>query len=153
MFKLFKGKVILGIFFVFLLFFHFYFKFFIFQPKGERVTLKVLSKDDVLNYIFTLLAHKKTFIAACQLLEDMLQIRREVLDLHKICKFQVIIFLYIFARIHTHTHTHTLLLSRAEMNKLWFTNFMHVFDLCCENMLELTGRAESSKFGGGPEIC
>lgn len=53
-------------------------------PKGERVTLKVLSKDDVLNYIFTLLAHKKTFIAACQLLEDMLQIRREVLDLHKI---------------------------------------------------------------------
>lgn len=60
-------------------------------PKGERVTLKVLSKDDVLNYIFTLLAHKKTFIAACQLLEDMLQIRREVLDLHKITNLRGLI--------------------------------------------------------------
>ncbi|CAI9716469.1 Hypothetical predicted protein [Octopus vulgaris] len=53
-------------------------------PKGERVISRVLSKDDILNYIFTLLAQKKTFIAACQLLEDMLQMRQEVLDLHKI---------------------------------------------------------------------
>lgn len=53
-------------------------------PVGEQVTCKLLESDDVLNYVFTLLAHQKTFVNACQLIEDMLQSRRDVLDLHRI---------------------------------------------------------------------
>ncbi|XP_061163195.1 short transient receptor potential channel 4-associated protein-like isoform X1 [Saccostrea echinata] len=51
---------------------------------GEQVTAILMADDEVLNYVFTLLAHQKTFINACQLIEDMLQSRREVLDLHRI---------------------------------------------------------------------
>lgn len=62
-----------------------------FQTVGESLTSDLMSNDDVMNYLFTLLAHKKTFIDACQLIEDMLQSRKEVLDLHKISK--IFIFL------------------------------------------------------------
>lgn len=55
-----------------------------FQPMGDQVTSKLLECDDVLNYVFTLLAHEKTFINSCQLIEDMLQSRKDVLDLHRI---------------------------------------------------------------------
>lgn len=51
---------------------------------GEQVTSLLMVDDEVLNYVFTLLAHQKTFINACQLIEDMLQSRKEVLDLHRI---------------------------------------------------------------------
>ncbi|XP_033753998.1 short transient receptor potential channel 4-associated protein-like [Pecten maximus] len=51
---------------------------------GDKVTAQLMANDDVLNYVFTLLAHQKTFINSCQLVEDMLQSRREVLDLHRI---------------------------------------------------------------------
>ncbi|OWF45106.1 short transient receptor potential channel 4-associated protein-like [Mizuhopecten yessoensis] len=51
---------------------------------GDKVTAQLMASDDVLNYVFTLLAHQKTFINSCQLVEDMLQSRREVLDLHRI---------------------------------------------------------------------
>lgn len=59
----------------------------IFQPMGDQVTCKLLESDDVLNYVFTLLAHPKTFINACQLIEDMLQSRKDVLDLHRIREY------------------------------------------------------------------
>ncbi|KAL8560898.1 hypothetical protein ACOMHN_059082 [Nucella lapillus] len=58
---------------------------------GERVAGKLLECDDILNYVFTLLAHKKTYISACQLVEDMLQSRKDVLDLHRIHNLQALI--------------------------------------------------------------
>ncbi|XP_050399149.1 short transient receptor potential channel 4-associated protein [Patella vulgata] len=51
---------------------------------GEKVTSELMKSDDIMNYVFTLLAHPKTFINSCQLIEDMLQSKREVLDLHRI---------------------------------------------------------------------
>ena len=60
---------------------------FVFQSIAEKVSQELLCNDDTINYIFTLLAHKKTFINACQLIEDMLQSRREVLDLHRISEY------------------------------------------------------------------
>ncbi|XP_041375962.1 short transient receptor potential channel 4-associated protein-like [Gigantopelta aegis] len=58
---------------------------------AEKVSHELLTNDDIINYIFTLLAHKKTFINACQLIEDMLQSRREVLDLHRITNMRGLI--------------------------------------------------------------
>ena len=49
-----------------------------------------MEDDDVLNYVFTLLSHTKTFINSCQLIEDMLQSKRQVLDLHRISKYNLI---------------------------------------------------------------
>ena len=60
------------------------------QPVGDQVTSKLLESDEVLNYIFTLLASQKTFVNACQLIEDMLQSRKDVLDLHRIRKSCII---------------------------------------------------------------
>ena len=56
------------------------------QPVGDQVTSKLLESDEVLNYVFTLLASQKTFVNSCQLIEDMLQSRKDVLDLHRIRK-------------------------------------------------------------------
>jgi hypothetical protein len=50
----------------------------------------LMEDDDVLNYVFTLLSHTKTFINSCQLIEDMLQSKRQVLDLHRISKYNLI---------------------------------------------------------------
>lgn len=58
---------------------------------GDKVTAQLMASDDVLNYVFTLLAHQKTFINSCQLVEDMLQSRREVLDLHRIHNLRALI--------------------------------------------------------------
>jgi hypothetical protein len=49
----------------------------------------LMEDDDVLNYVFTLLSHTKTFINSCQLIEDMLQSKRQVLDLHRISKYNL----------------------------------------------------------------
>ena len=57
------------------------------QPVGDQVTSKLLECDDVLNYVFTLLASQKTFVNSCQLIEDMLQSRKDVLDLHRIREY------------------------------------------------------------------
>ncbi|KAK3086456.1 hypothetical protein FSP39_018709 [Pinctada imbricata] len=57
---------------------------------GERVMNKLVDYE-ILNYVFTLLAHQKTFIIACQLIEDMLQSTKEVLDLHKITNVRQLI--------------------------------------------------------------
>ncbi|KAL5022171.1 hypothetical protein ScPMuIL_001326 [Solemya velum] len=51
---------------------------------GEKIISKLMECDEILNYVFTLLSHKKTFINSCQLIEDMLQSKREVIDLHRI---------------------------------------------------------------------
>lgn len=67
--------------------------FIYFQNVGEKVTKQLMENDDVLNYVFTLLAHQKTFINSCQLIEDLLQSSREVLDLHRIRKSSIILFL------------------------------------------------------------
>lgn len=58
---------------------------------GDRVIDMLMENDDVLNYTFTLLAHSKTFINACQLIEDMLQSKRQVLDLHRITNITALI--------------------------------------------------------------
>ena len=58
----------------------------IFQSVGDQVINVLMEDDEVINYIFTLLAHNKTFINSCQLIEDMLQSKRQVLDLHRISK-------------------------------------------------------------------
>lgn len=57
------------------------------QPVGDQVTSKLLESDEVLNYVFTLLASQKTFVNSCQLIEDMLQSRKDVLDLHRIREY------------------------------------------------------------------
>jgi hypothetical protein len=54
----------------------------------------LMEDDDVLNYVFTLLSHTKTFINSCQLIEDMLQSKRQVLDLHRISKYNLIGWFY-----------------------------------------------------------
>ena len=46
-----------------------------------------MEQEDVLSYMFTLLAHQKTFIIACQLIEDMLQSKKILLDLNKISEY------------------------------------------------------------------
>lgn len=62
----------------------FHFKLLYFQVVGEKIIAKLMECDEILNYVFTLLSHKKTFINSCQLIEDMLQSKREVIDLHRI---------------------------------------------------------------------
>ncbi|XP_059171134.1 short transient receptor potential channel 4-associated protein-like isoform X2 [Physella acuta] len=51
---------------------------------AEQALSKELFCDETMNYLFTLLAAKKTFVNACQLIEDILQHRKDVLDLHRI---------------------------------------------------------------------
>lgn len=68
------------------------------QSIGEQVTSLLMVDDEVLNYVFTLLAHQKTFINACQLIEDMLQSRKEVLDLHRISKYTPVMSLVLPTR-------------------------------------------------------
>ena len=57
---------------------------FLLQDIGESVTKDLSQHEDILNYCFTLLAHDKTYLMACQFLEDMLQARRQVLNLNSI---------------------------------------------------------------------
>jgi len=57
-----------------------------FQTVGEAVTSYLMEQENVLSYMFTLLTHQKTFINACQLIEDMLQSKKILLDLNKIRK-------------------------------------------------------------------
>ena len=56
------------------------------QTIGEQVTTLLMEQDDILSYMFTLLAQQKTFINACQLIEDMLQSKKILLDLNKISR-------------------------------------------------------------------
>lgn len=58
---------------------------------GDQVTNKLMDNDELLNYVFTLLAHPKTFVNACQLIEDMLQSRKDVLDLHRITNLRTLL--------------------------------------------------------------
>ncbi|VDI28622.1 Trpc4-associated protein [Mytilus galloprovincialis] len=58
---------------------------------GDHVINILMEDDEVLNYVFTLLSHTKTFINACQLVEDMLQSKRQVLDLHRITNIKTLI--------------------------------------------------------------
>ncbi|XP_005093557.1 short transient receptor potential channel 4-associated protein isoform X2 [Aplysia californica] len=58
---------------------------------GKKPISKELSCDETMNYLFTLLASKKTFVNACQLVEDILQHRREVLDLHSIANLRTLV--------------------------------------------------------------
>ena len=58
----------------------------ILQTVGEQVTTLLMEQDDILSYMFTLLAQQKTFINACQLIEDMLQSKKILLDLNKISR-------------------------------------------------------------------
>ncbi|XP_052230247.1 short transient receptor potential channel 4-associated protein-like [Dreissena polymorpha] len=58
---------------------------------GDQVTMCIMDQEDVLSYMFTLLAHQKTFINACQLIEDMLQSKKILLDLNKIKNIQTLI--------------------------------------------------------------
>jgi len=51
---------------------------------GEELSRRLTERDDMLSYVFTLLGHGKTCITACQFLEDLLQARREVLNLASI---------------------------------------------------------------------
>ena len=47
----------------------------------------LMDQEDVLSYMFTLLVHQKTFINSCQLIEDMLQSKKILLDLNKIREY------------------------------------------------------------------
>lgn len=56
------------------------------QDLGEDLAKELTVHDDILNYMFTLLAHEKTCLTACQFLEDLLQARRQVLNLTSVGK-------------------------------------------------------------------
>ncbi|BFZ19837.1 hypothetical protein BsWGS_22878 [Bradybaena similaris] len=58
---------------------------------GDKPLSKELFCDETMNYLFSLLASKKTFVNACQLIEDILQHRKEVLDLHRITNLRALI--------------------------------------------------------------
>ncbi|KAK3605673.1 hypothetical protein CHS0354_013470 [Potamilus streckersoni] len=60
-------------------------------PIGDKITKTLMDEEDVLNYLFTLLAYQKTFVNACQLVEDMLQCKKIVLDLHSISNIKSLI--------------------------------------------------------------
>ena len=54
---------------------------------GEELSRRLTEHDDMLSYVFTLLGHGKTCITACQFLEDLLQARKEVLNLSTISEY------------------------------------------------------------------
>ncbi|KAI8746483.1 short transient receptor potential channel 4-associated protein-like isoform X1 [Biomphalaria glabrata] len=58
---------------------------------AEKALSKELFCDETMNYLFTLLATKKTFVNACQLIEDILQHRKDVLDLHRITNLRALV--------------------------------------------------------------
>ncbi|CAL1542010.1 unnamed protein product [Lymnaea stagnalis] len=58
---------------------------------AEKALSKELFCDETMNYLFTLLANKKTFVNACQLIEDILQHRKDVLDLHRITNLRALL--------------------------------------------------------------
>ena len=61
------------------------------QKGGDELAEKLALHDDCLSYLFTLLAHEKTFITACQFLEDLLQARKSVLNLTSISEWSRLI--------------------------------------------------------------
>ena len=54
------------------------------QSDGDKLAKQLTEDDDLLAYTFNLLAHTKTCLMACQFIEDLLQARRNVLNLHSI---------------------------------------------------------------------
>lgn len=71
---------------------------------GEKVTTLLMEQDDILSYMFTLLAQKKTFINACQLIEDMLQSKKILLDLNNISKYSFISISTVLLILNISTH-------------------------------------------------
>ncbi len=54
------------------------------EPGGGELSEKLTQDEVLMQYVFTLLTHKKTYMTACQFLEDMLQARRNVLNLNSV---------------------------------------------------------------------
>ena len=52
-----------------------------FQEIGPKVASGLSEMDDLLSYLFSLIAYKKTYVNACALIEDILQSRRTVFNL------------------------------------------------------------------------
>lgn len=61
--------------------------------QGEQVTTKLVDEDDVMDYVFSLLAYDETCLTACQLIEDMLQARNTVLNLNLITNLRHLVML------------------------------------------------------------
>ena len=61
------------------------------QDLGERLTAELTVHEDILTYCFRLLAHDKTCLMACQFLEDLLQARRQVLNLQSVTHLRQLI--------------------------------------------------------------
>ncbi len=59
----------------------------LFQQNGSKICPNLASHDDILNTVFGYLAHSITSVTACQLLEDLLQSRRHVLNLNTISQY------------------------------------------------------------------
>jgi Trpc4-associated protein len=59
--------------------------------QGEELAASLTKHEDILNYMFTLLTYDKTCLTACQFLEDMLQARRQVLNLNNISNLKNLI--------------------------------------------------------------
>ena len=57
------------------------------QKDGEEIAQGLMVHMETYNYMFTLLAHDKTCMPACQFLEDLLQSRKQVLNLTQISKY------------------------------------------------------------------
>ena len=53
---------------------------------GEDLATKLSNDEGLLQYVFSLLAQKKTHMTACQFIEDMLQSRKTVLNLNSMRK-------------------------------------------------------------------
>ncbi|XP_074645755.1 short transient receptor potential channel 4-associated protein-like [Tubulanus polymorphus] len=58
---------------------------------GTKVAKELAWQDDLLSYMFSLLAYKKTYITACDLIEDLLQSRRQVFNLSGIKNMRALV--------------------------------------------------------------
>ncbi|XP_064640748.1 short transient receptor potential channel 4-associated protein-like isoform X2 [Lineus longissimus] len=58
---------------------------------GTKVAKDLTKNHDLMNYLFTLFAHRKTYLTTCELVEDMLQARRSVFNLTTIDNIKTLI--------------------------------------------------------------
>lgn len=61
------------------------------MKEGDKLAERLSEDDDLLNYTFTLLAYDQTFLTACQLVEDLLQSRKHVLNLTSIDNIRTLV--------------------------------------------------------------
>jgi hypothetical protein len=54
------------------------------QKDSQGIMQELADRDEHMDYLFSLLTQDKTYLTACQFLEDILQARKNVLNLKNI---------------------------------------------------------------------